>query len=212
VTVTLRASARALAVAAALAGALALAACTSSNADIGPTSTAPSSTQFTDVTPTPSETDSATETPSSTAPSSATPTPSKTATPPKPKPTGPPTCASTQLKIDALRGSPAAGQEFALITFTNKGPGVCTMVGFPGVSLRLRGALLGQPAQRSGAAPKPVLLATGAQAQAAITDYSSCQAGISDTVRVYAPDQRDFVDLPLALRGCRLVVEPVTHS
>lgn len=207
-TVTSGAKARALA---GFAAVLTLAACTSSNADSGPTSTTPSSTQFTDVTPAPSETDSATETPSSTAPSSATPTPSKTSTPPKPKPTGPPTCASTQLKIDALRGSPAAGQEFAVITFTNRGA-VCAMIGFPGVSLRLHGALIGQPAQRSGAVPRRVLLATGGHAEAAITDYSSCQAGISDTVRVYAPDQRDFVDLPLALRGCRLVVEPVTHS
>jgi hypothetical protein len=205
------ASARALAVAAALAGVLALAACTSSKADSRPTSTAPSSARFTDVTPIPSDTETTTES-SPTAASSTTPKPSKTTTPPKPKPTGLLTSTSTQLKIGALRGSPAAGQEFAVITFTNKGPGVCTMVGFPGVSLRLHGALLGNPAQRSGIAPKQVLLAPGAQAEAAITDYSSCQAGISDTVRVYAPDQRAFVDLPLALRGCRLVVDPVTHS
>ena len=124
----------------------------------------------------------------------------------------PAACTSTQLKVRALRGSAAAGQEFALITFTNASSAVCTMFGFPGVSLRLNNALLGRPAERSGKAPSTVTLEPGAQAEAPLTDFSSCQAPVSDTVRVYPPNQRAFVDRPLALRGCRVVIDPVTHS
>jgi Protein of unknown function (DUF4232) len=114
--------------------------------------------------------------------------------------------------VRALRGSAAGGQEFAVITFTNTGSLTCTMFGFPGVSLRLRGALLSRPAERSGKSPATVRLNPGAQALASVTDFSGCNAPISDTVRVYPPNLRDFVDLPLALRGCRVVVDPVAHS
>ena len=67
------------------------------------------------------------------------------------------------------------------------------MFGFP-VSLRLNNALLGKPAERSGKAPSTVTLKPGAQAVATVTDFSSCQAPVSDTVRVYPPNQRAFVD------------------
>jgi hypothetical protein len=128
----------------------------------------------------------------------------------KPKPTAAAECTSKQLKIDALRGSAAAGVEFAVVTFTNTGAAACTMTGFPGVSLRLNNALVGKPAERSRKAPVPVVLKPGAQANSELTDLSSCQAPVSDTVRVYAPDQRAFVDLPLGLRACRVIVDPVT--
>jgi hypothetical protein len=114
--------------------------------------------------------------------------------------------------VGAIRGSAAAGQEFALLTFTNAGAAACTMFGVPGVSLRLRNALVGRPAQRSSATPKTVTLEPGAQAESTVTDFSSCQAPVSDQVRVYAPNERAFVDLSLALRACRVVVDPVTHS
>lgn len=122
-------------------------------------------------------------------------------------------CTSKQLKIDALRGSAAAGIEYALITFTNTGAKSCAVMGFPGVSLRLAGALVGKPAERSTIKkPASVTLKPGAQAEAAITDLSSCQAPVSDKVRVYAPDQTAFVDLPLGLRACRIIVDPLTLS
>ena len=206
-------AARTVVVAAVLSGVIGLAGCTSS-AGSGSGSSGPSTGNLaTAITPIPG---SAASTPAST---SAAPTssaaPSKTATttvPPKPTPTGPAACTSTQLKVRALRGSAAAGQEFALITFTNTASAACTLFGFPGVSLRLNNALLGRPAERSGKAPSTVTLEPGAQAEASLTDFSSCQAPVSDTVRVYPPNQRAFVDRPLALRGCRVVVDPVTHS
>ena len=200
-------AARTVVVAAVLSGVIGLAGCTSS-AGSGSGSSGPSTGNLaTAITPIPG---SAASTPASTSAA-----PSKTATttvPPKPTPIGPAACTSTQLKVRALRGSAAAGQEFALITFTNASSAVCTMFGFPGVSLRLNNALLGRPAERSGKAPSTVTIEPGAQAEASLTDFSSCQAPVSDTVRVYPPNQRAFVDRPLALRGCRVVIDPVTHS
>ena len=102
-----------------------------------------------------------------------------------------------------------SGKEIAAITFTNTSTTACAMFGYPGVSLRLHNALLGKPAERSVKKPKTVTLAPGAAAEAMITDFSSCQAPVSDTVRVYAPDQKAFVDKPLELRGCRLFIDPV---
>jgi hypothetical protein len=122
------------------------------------------------------------------------------------------TCTSAQLTIRVLRGGAVAGKEIAAITFTNGSTTTCAMFGYPGVSLRLHNALLGQPAERSVVQPKSVSLAPGAGAEAVITDFSSCQAPVSDTVRVYAPDQKPFVDKPLELRGCRLFIDPVTPS
>lgn len=199
-------TARTAAGALALVGVLALAGCTSSSA--GPVSaptgagtpTLPSSIP-TDLSPTPRSSDA---TSTSAAPSSKPPS--------KSKPAGPADCANKQLKIDALRGSAAAGIEYALITFTNTGTKSCAVMGFPGVSLRLAGALVGKPAERSIKKPASVTLKPGAQAEAAITDLSSCQAPVSDKVRVYAPDQTAFVDLPLGLRACRIIVDPLTLS
>jgi Protein of unknown function (DUF4232) len=129
-----------------------------------------------------------------------------------PAPPGLATCASAQLGVRVLRGGAVAGQEFALITFTNTSTTGCVMFGYPGVSLRLQNALLGKPAERSIKKPTTVPLAPGAAAQAMITDFSACQAPVSDTVRVYAPDQTAFVDKPLELRGCRIFIDSVGPS
>lgn len=121
-------------------------------------------------------------------------------------------CSTSQLTVRVLRGSGAQQQEFALITFTNSSQVPCTLYGYPGVSLRLNGAALAQSAGRTGAALTTVRLAPGAQGQSMLTDYSACQAPLSDTVRVYPPNTTAFVDRPLQVRGCQLVVAPVTAS
>jgi uncharacterized protein DUF4232 len=99
-----------------------------------------------------------------------------------------------------------------VLIFTNTGAAPCATVGYPGVSLRLAGKLVGQPAQRSGQGHSTVTLQPGGRGQSKITDFSSCQAPLSDKVRVYAPDQVTFVDLPMVLRACHLVVGPVTRG
>jgi hypothetical protein len=55
-------------------------------------------------------------------------------------------------------------------------------------------------------------LAPGAVAVANLTDFSSCDASNSDTVRVSPPGSSVIVELPLQLRGCRLEVDPLTPS
>lgn len=199
---------RAATSAAALAGVLVLAGCTSSHT--GAASSAPSGGGESPTLLRPIPADPAPSTSGSQPVTSQTPT--STPPPPKPKPTGPIGCTAAQLKVGVERGSAAAGQEFAVVTFANTGPTTCTISGFPGVSLRLNHALLGAAAQRSAKAASTVTLKPGAQAEANVTDFSSCQAPVSDTVRVYAPNQRAFTDLPLSLRGCRVVIDPVTHS
>lgn len=203
------------AVAALTTAAIALAGCTS--AAPGKPDSPASSHELTAITPIPGPTDTTDTTPVSSSPAASTSSSSATSAKPsvtstKPTPPGPATCTSAQLGVRVLRGGAVAGQEIALITFTNTSTTKCAMFGYPGVSLRLHNVLLGKPAARSIVKPKTVSLAPGAAAEATITDFSSCQAPVSDTVRVYAPDQTAFVDKPLELRGCRLFIDPVRPS
>lgn len=124
-------------------------------------------------------------------------------------------CSFTQLAVRVIPGGAASGQEIALITFTNVSTTSCTLYGYPGVSLRLNGQLIGTPATRTAdtlPTPKLVRLAQGEQAQAMLTDFSSCQAPLSDTVRVYPPNSTQFADRPAQLRACHLEIAAVTHS
>ena len=122
------------------------------------------------------------------------------------------TCTAAQLTVRVIRGGAVPSQEIALITFTNSSATTCEMFGYPGVSLRAGGRQVGQPAVRSPVAAKNVRLAPGEQAQAQITDFSTCQAPLSDTVRIYPPNLTAFVDKPFELRACRFEVDPVSHS
>ncbi|MEO6885437.1 MAG: DUF4232 domain-containing protein [Jatrophihabitantaceae bacterium] len=141
--------------------------------------------------------------------------PTSPSTTPKASPTKPtsttsksglPECVAASLQVRAIQGGAIAGREIAAISFTNISAKACELYGYPGVSLLLTGVPLGKPAQRTGPSPAPVLLAPGAEAQARLSDDSSCQAAVSDTVRIYPPDQTTFVDRPLEMRGCTLYI------
>lgn len=121
------------------------------------------------------------------------------------------TCTGSQLTVRLIRGGAIPTQEIALITFTNSSTKVCTMFGFPGVSMRAGGKQL-VAALRSPVAPKTVRLQPNEQAQAQITDFSTCSAPLSDTVRIYPPNLTTFVDKAFELRACRFEVDPVSHS
>lgn len=191
----------------ALCAVVVLAACTSNGSGKGsvslpPTGPPPLSLSPTDTIAVPAQTTS----------SSASTPASSTAASSAPKPAGT-SCPFSSLRLTALRGSGYQGHEFAQIVFTNKGTGTCTMYGYPGVSLRAGNALLGQPAARDTSTPPgTVTLRPGDSATADITDFSTCNAARSDTVRVYPPDSTQYVDLPLNLRGCTLSVRPVVHE
>jgi hypothetical protein len=128
--------------------------------------------------------------------------------PPSSKPNGT-DCSMAQLRVDALRGSASAGKEFAAIIFTNTSSATCTLTGFPGISLFKDGQPVGSPAQRDTVPVQPMTLKPGAEAQARLSSIVSCQAPISDIVRVYPPNSTKFVDRPLDLRACTLIVGPV---
>lgn len=196
--------ARPAALAAALTVALTLAGCSSSvGGKPNPTSAAPS-------TPTASTPVATGTSPASQPASPTTSTPPSTST--KPTPTGPPTCTVAALSTRVLRGGAAANREIAAITFTNTSHAACTMIGYPGVSLRRGGVLLGQPASRRPATVPTVVLRPGETASTTLSDFTTCQAPLSDTVRIYPPESLQFVDLPLTMRGCTLIIDPVQHA
>jgi Domain of unknown function (DUF4232) len=147
--------------------------------------------------------------------SSAAATPSRspaTVTPSAPTPTAPVTtdgCQAAALDVQALRGSGAAGHEYAFLQFTNKSAKTCTLTGFPGVELRKAGAPLGKPATRSDKIVATVKLAPGTSATARLVDASTCQADKSDSVQIIPPNLTVKYLRPLSLRGCALTIDPV---
>ncbi len=192
--------------------AAALAACTSSGAGSG-SAAPPISVGSSDSpvdTSMPTDSTPSTDTPSG----SAVPSTSPASTPKPSKPAssavaGPPACSFAALTVGVIRGGAVAGQELAAVTFTNSSRATCSMYGFPGVSLLLKGAQLGKPADRTPKRPTTVALKPGDQVQSQITIFSSCNAPLSDSLRVYPPDQTRYADRPIELRGCRMVVDPV---
>jgi hypothetical protein len=113
------------------------------------------------------------------------------------------------LTITVERGSGAAGHQFANILFKNTSPAKCSLTGFPGVVLLKGGARLGQPAIRSTKQFATVRLAPGATGTATLTNDSTCNADISDSVQVIVPDRTEMVVVPLRIRGCPLTIDPV---
>lgn len=198
---------RTAAVAMLLAGAVTLTGCTSS-ASKGHGAAAGNTTPTVSGVPTDTGIDTGVPVPTdSTTPTTSAPATPSTSTVALPADT----CRGPQLTLRLIRGGAIPLQEIALITFTNTGTTECSMFGFPGVSLRAAGKQLGQ-ALRSPIAAKTVRLMPGEQAQAQITDFSSCQAPLSDTVRIYPPNLTTYVDKPFELRACRFQVDPVSHS
>jgi hypothetical protein len=156
--------------------------------------------------------------PSSTAAASSPAAPSSSAVPTTPasskpsQPDGPGGCASSVLQVRALRGSGAAGHQFAFLRFTNISASSCSLTGFPGVQLLHAGTPLGVPAQRTNTPIHRVQIAPGDSVTAQLVDDSTCNAAISDTVQVFPPNRTEKFVVPLALRGCSLHIDPVISS
>jgi Protein of unknown function (DUF4232) len=187
--------------------------CTSSkkSADTQSPTTAPAVSASSLTDPAASPTGSAV--PTSTAPAS-TVVPPTSAAPTALAPTSAPAralsgCTTAGLRMSVLRGSGASGQVSSIIMFTNRTTVPCTLIGYPGVSLLLRGAQLGSPAVRSGAAHRSVIMASGVTVRAVLIDTTTCNASQSDAVRVYPPNQTAPIEAPIVLRACRLTVGPV---
>lgn len=115
------------------------------------------------------------------------------------------TCASGSLTVRVLPGGAIRGHEIAAVSVTNAGTAACVVWGFPKVHLERAGALLGSPAVPKGT-PRDVTLAPGAQAQAIITDASTCNAPLSDMIKATLPESSQTVSRPMQMRGCALQV------
>jgi hypothetical protein len=122
---------------------------------------------------------------------------------------GPGGCPTAVLKIEALRGSGAAGHQYAFLQFTNSSAETCSLTGYPGVQLVKAGKPMGQPAVRSGKPISRVQLAPGHSVTAQLVDASTCEADKSDSVAIYPPNRAERVVVPLSVRGCALTIDPV---
>ena len=118
-------------------------------------------------------------------------------------------CQAAALGVQALRGSGAAGHQYAFLQFTNKSARTCSLTGFPGVQLLKGGALLGKPAVRAKKPVTPILLAPGRSGTARLVGDSTCNAEKSDSVQIYPPNLTQKFVAPLSIRGCPLTIDPV---
>lgn len=117
----------------------------------------------------------------------------------------------TKLTVRVLIGSGSLGTEYAAIDFVNDGSTSCTLVGVPTVTLLRNGAQTGPASVPSSAQAQYTQyeLAPGATGQSRLNDSSSCNAPLSDTVKVVAPGSDITAARPGELRACKLVVYPL---
>lgn len=106
-----------------------------------------------------------------------------------------------------IRGSASLGQEIAALQFVNTGSARCVLVGYPHATLLRKGKQIGQPSQPSSTRQSIRRLAPGDVAQSMLHDYSSCNAPLSDNVRVTVPGTNRTAVRPAQLRGCILRVD-----
>ena len=121
-----------------------------------------------------------------------------------------PRSTCTKLLIRVIRGSAAPGYEFAALQFVNTGTTRCVLNGYPSVRLLLRGKPVGTASAPAGRATSRFVLAPGATAESRLRDYSSCQAPLSDQIRVVAPGSSISLTRPAQLRACTVRVAALT--
>ncbi len=110
------------------------------------------------------------------------------------------------MTVRVIRGSAAQGIEFAALQFTNAGTSSCRLNGYPAATLHLKGERIGSPAQPATNAVSSYALAPGDTAESRLTDYTNCQAPLSDSVRVVVPGSSIHATRPAQLRACVLRV------
>jgi hypothetical protein len=109
-----------------------------------------------------------------------------------------------------LPGGASPGQEIAAVQFTNAGSTACELVGYPTVQLFLHNNPIGTKSQPSTpSAVSSRRLAPGEIAESLVHDYTqTCQAPLSDTVRVIVPGtSHTYLRPGLQMRGCLLRVD-----
>jgi hypothetical protein len=143
----------------------------------------------------------------STSTSTPAPTPTKTPSPTATSPVSPTTCTNVSVRV--IRGGAERGREIAALQYTNEGSASCDIGGFPTVTLLLHGAAIGARSQPSGRAAKTLTVKPSETVESLLSDYSTCQAPLSDNVRVTVPGKSTAVVRPIQLRACTLRVDPL---
>jgi hypothetical protein len=109
-----------------------------------------------------------------------------------------------------LPGGASPGEEIAAVQFTNTGHATCILVGYPTVTLSLRGQQIGLPSQPSTPGVQSLRqLAPGEVAESLVHDYTqTCQAPLSDTVKVVVPGSaQTYLRPQFQLRACVVRVD-----
>jgi hypothetical protein len=123
-----------------------------------------------------------------------------------------PACATSQLTVWwGEPGDAAAGSSYVPLEFSNTGTTTCNLYGYPGVStFDTNGHQLGSAASWDhSVTPTTVVLTPGSTAHAwlRITDVynyppSVCGPVASSGLRIYPPNQKAALELPLAPEAC----------
>ena len=127
-------------------------------------------------------------------------------------PSGPPGCATRDLKATVGVAQGAAGSVYQVIDFTNIGTASCSLYGYPGIALAGGSPVtqIGMAASRSPqAGPALVTLKPGAVAntllritQAQNYPTSKCSPMASTYLQIYPPNQTTPIYLGYKSTGC----------
>jgi hypothetical protein len=109
--------------------------------------------------------------------------------------------------VRVIRGSAIPGQEIAALQFVNSGHASCVLVGYPSVTLLRKGKAIGHPSQPSSSRRSMRALRPGEVAESLLRDYSSCNAPLSDNVRVTVPGTSKSAVRPAELRACTVRID-----
>ncbi|BCJ37038.1 hypothetical protein Athai_45410 [Actinocatenispora thailandica] len=121
------------------------------------------------------------------------------------------TCTTSQLRVATGQRNGAMGATQVQLVFTNRGGRTCVEAGYPGVSFVTgdQGDQVGSPARRQGGGYSSVTLRPGGTAHATFRypqvgnlPSGSCKPTTVRGLRVYPPDQKAAVYVPLAVRAC----------
>ncbi|MEV0495534.1 DUF4232 domain-containing protein [Streptomyces atratus] len=114
---------------------------------------------------------------------------------------GPGRCTTEALAMSLRQGDAGAGQIHYRLTLVNNSSDSCTLTGFPGVSLiRRDGSVIGEPADREGAAGQVTVIEAGDSAEVTLHTLNRGIKGAEcwdrpDYLRVYPPGSREALTL-----------------
>lgn len=178
-----------------------------------PTTAPATSTPASSSAPSTSAPPTSSSAPSSSAPSSSAPPASSTPVPSS-SPTGPSfvtTC--TNLVVRVIPGGAVRGAEIAGVQYENDSSRSCTITGVPTAQLRLKGRDVGPVSQPTTDPVRTYTLEPGAVGESLLQDFSTCNAPLSDQIRVTVPTRTGnaltTVVRPIQLRACTLRLAPV---